>query len=124
MLNARVFWIKYIPPKNWTPAETSVVCIKHFSAECIITSYQYDYKGQPHLKPNSFPTLFPVLSQYFLSRKSTSEERNLEIEQRNLENQYQLEEVRQKKDTIENFNVLLKNAAKFIQNLAQMFLLR
>ena len=79
-------WIRSIPRKDWVPTKRTVVCMKHFQKEEVITSEKYtDSKGieqivqrRPVLKHEAFPTIFPGLPLYLstesvMKRKDPSE---------------------------------------------------
>ncbi|XP_046430129.1 THAP domain-containing protein 2-like isoform X2 [Neodiprion virginianus] len=59
-------WVNAIQRKNFMPSNTSVLCSRHFTAEC----FTYGKSGSQKrvfIKPNAVPTLFPPITQ---SRRS------------------------------------------------------
>lgn len=66
----RMKWIQSIPRSAWEPTRNSVVCIKHFQDQDVITNETYKDKNgeiktfprKPlRLKENAVPQLFPGL---------------------------------------------------------------
>ncbi|BFZ14269.1 hypothetical protein BsWGS_17308 [Bradybaena similaris] len=77
-------WIQCIHRKDWTPSKRSVVCIKHFQKEDVITYDKFtDTKGIEHtlqrhfpaLKPDAYPTIFSRLPTS-LETKSAAPHKN------------------------------------------------
>ena len=72
----RSLWIKSIPRENLTVNSNTVVCIKHFDEQCIVSYDQHvDDDGTEHLikrhrlslREDAVPTIFPGLPSYLSS---------------------------------------------------------
>ena len=73
-------WIRSIPRSQWVPSKRSVVCIKHFHVDDVISSDKFkDATGVEHiiqrrcpvLKPGAYPTVFPCLPPYLSTKPVT-----------------------------------------------------
>lgn len=111
-------WVKSIPRKDWNPSKTNVVCIKHFTEDCVITSYSYNYNGEkrtfyydkPHLKPGSCPTIFSGLPTHLVNRRSVKKRklkkkyrRNIELNEGNVKPEASKEQITEREDNIEDY---------------------
>jgi hypothetical protein len=98
-----------MPRQNFAPTENLAVCIKHYEADCILTSYCYKYKlgnmktfsyDRPKLKPGSCPGLPKYLNIVTAPKRKSPESRRTEILERQTESQELIEQAKLKADTI------------------------
>ena len=88
-------WIRIIPRRDWVPTKRSVVCIKHFQEDDVISSDKFiDESGVQHivqrrcpvLKPDAYPTVFPCLPSYLSTqpvvRRNDPNKRTVEANKR------------------------------------------
>jgi len=111
----RAKWIRSIPRKDFTYTKDSVVCIKHFSTEFIITedcvkrpdgSLLCVKRTNPKLSEDAYPSLFPILPSYLSSeppkKRRTPDDRHAELD---LKDQQAFMDWEQN-DTIDSFDTL------------------
>lgn len=84
-------WLRKIPT-DFSKLKKPIICIKHFSEDCIIKTEQFIVDGEiktfqrsvPKLKPNAVPSIFPNLPQY-LTKAGPSCRRLCDAESENFE---------------------------------------